>query len=371
MKLNFKTLLIIFLVALLGAGLGTFGVINIYQNDKKQIKQETTNNPIQISQVTYDSKKETDYTQAIDKAYNSVVEISCTIKSTYSSNYFFFDNGSSYSTSAGSGVIISDDGYIVTNNHVVEGISSDEDIEVKLYTGETYNAKLIGSDSRTDIAVLKIDETNLPYSIFADSSKLVLGEDVIAIGNPLGTGIACSNGIISAPEKEIYINKVYLTVIQTNAAVNAGNSGGGLFDLNGNIVGIVNAKKSANYSETSIEGMGYAIPSNTVIKIVDELIENGYVKDRASLGIKVYTGSSYYYANGVIVTDVIKGGGAEEAGIEINDIIIKVNDIDVQSYADLSKILDTKIVGDVVTVTVQRNNEEKSFKVTLQQSVAN
>lgn len=368
MKLNFKNILIIFLVALLGAGIGTFGILEIYKNNAEQ---EVKNEPIQINTVNYNNKQENSYTQAIDKAYNTVVEINCTIETSYSSNYFFF-GGTQQGQASGSGVIISEDGYIVTNNHVVEDVIDAEDaIKVKLYTGDIYNAKIIGTDSRTDLAVLKIDANNLSYSSFADSSELVMGEDVIAIGNPLGLGVSCSNGIVSALEKEIYINNVYLTVIQTNAAVNAGNSGGGLFDLNGNIVGIVNAKKSASLNETSVEGMGYAIPSNTVKKIVSEISENGYVKDRAALGIRVYTGTSNYNVDGVIVTEVTKGGSAEQAGIKVNDIIIAVSGSKVETYADLSKILDSKNVGDQVIITVQRDSNQLDFTVTLQQSVAN
>lgn len=365
MKIGFKNILIIFLVALLGASIGTFGIISINNANKPK------NEPLTITEVNYNNKKENNYTKAINKAFDTVVEINCTIETTYQTGFFFFESGKQTSNVSGSGVIISEDGYIVTNNHVIEDVKAEEAVKVKLFNGETYNAKIIGADSRTDLAVLKIDANNLKYSSFIDSSELVMGEDVIAIGNPLGLGISCSNGIISALEKEIYINDVYLTVIQTNAAVNAGNSGGGLFDLNGNIVGIVNAKNSSSLTETSVEGMGYAIPANTVKRIVGDIVENGYVKDRAALGIKVYTGNSYYSANGVIVTEVIKGGSAEQAGIIANDIITAIDGSVVSSYADLSKVLDTKSIGDTVKVTVIRNDKYMDFDVTLQQSASN
>lgn len=369
MKLGFKNILIIFIVALLGAGIGTYGMLNAYnQNTSKEDANE--NDPIVLNQIEYNNKQETNYTKAIDKAYNTVVEINCTVVS-QTSNYFFFGNQEQYGTASGSGVIISEDGYIVTNNHVVEDVAGEDAVKVKLYNDEIYDAKIIGTDSRTDLAVLKINAKGLPYSNFVDSSTLVMGEDVIVIGNPLGLGICCSNGIVSALEKEIYINNVYLTVIQTNAAVNAGNSGGGLFDLNGNIVGIVNAKSSSStLTEASVEGMGYAIPSNTVQRIVKEIIEFGYVKDRASLGVRVYTGSSYN-VNGVIITEVTEGGGAYQAGLQANDIITAINGIGVSSYADLSKILDSKKVADEVTVTVERDGVAKDFIVVLQQSVSN
>lgn len=369
MRINFKTIVIIFLVALLGASIGTYGVFKLYIDKNKPIVSEDKENVI-INEVAYTNKKETNYTKAIEKAYNSVVEIKTTVK-TNSNSYFYFNFGEneSYSTATGSGVIISQDGYIVTNEHVISGASDENAVSVILYNGEQYQAKIIGYDTRTDLALLKIDEYNLPYSMFVDSSKLQMGEDVIAIGNPLGLGISCSNGIISALEKEIYINNVYITVLQTNAAVNAGNSGGGLFDINGNIVGIVNAKKSSSFaSETSVEGLGYAIPSNTVIKVVEELKENGFVKDRAALGVRVYTGNTYYSSSGVMISEVIENSSADKAGLKENDIIIAIDDIVVNSYADLSKILDTKSVGDIVKVRVNRDGKSKDINVTLQQS---
>ena len=369
MKLNFKTVLIIFLVALLGGGLGTYGVLSLTRTDGQEAQQSITSEPI-IQEVTYSKKEGNNYSKAIDIAYNTVVEINATIATQTSSYFFFGGGGTTYSTASGSGVILSEDGYIVTNNHVVENVAGEDPVKVKLYNGEIYSATIIGTDSRTDLAVLKIDANNLPYATFADSDKLIMGEDVIAIGNPLGLGISCSNGIISALEKEIYINNVYLSVIQTNAAVNEGNSGGGLFDLNGNVVGIVNAKKTSNSFQATVEGMAYAIPSKTVERIVAEIMENGYVKDRAALGIKVYTGITNL-EKGVVVSEVTKGGGAEDAGIKAQDIILSVDDTEVNSYADLGKVLDSKKVGDRVKVSVLRGNETKEFMVVLQQSVSN
>ena len=365
MKVSFKNILIIFLVALLGSGLGTFGVLSYYTNKNSSTIKNNNGSEVIINEVEYTNIEKSDYTTAIEKAYNTVVEISCQVESS-ASGYFIF-GGTTTATSRGSGVIFTEDGYIVTNAHVLEGLTNENTIVVKIYTGEEYGAKLIGYDSRTDLAVIKIDENNLPYASFADSAQLMLGQDVIAIGNPLGLGISCSNGIVSALEKEIYINNVYMTVIQTNAAINSGNSGGGLFDIEGNLVGIVNAKKSNNaMSSTTIEGMGYAIPANTVVRIINELMDNGYVKDRAALGVKIYTNSSYYTANGAVVSDVTEGGAADVAGIEANDIITAVNDEKVSSYADLAKILDSKEIGETVTVTVLRNNQELKFDVTLE-----
>ena len=363
MKLNFKTILIIFLVSMLGAGISTVGIMELYNKNRRV---SSTVNPI-ISETTYTNVEKSDLTKAIEKSYQSVVEITVTYEAT--SYNWFMGNQKSIGTAKGSGVIITSDGYIVTNDHVVSMATGDGDIEVKLATGDVVNAELIGTDSRTDLAVLKIDVIDAKFSSFVDSDSLILGQEVIAIGNPLGDGLACSNGIVSALSREIYINNVYMTVIQTNAAINEGNSGGGLFDISGNLVGIVNAKSSGNMmSSATVEGMGYAIPANTVKRIVNELIENGYVKDRAALGISVY--SSYYVeSGGVLVASVVEGGGAQKAGIEVNDIITEVNDVKINSYADLSKILDSKVVGDIVTIKVTRGEEKLSFEVELSQSV--
>ena len=359
MKANIKNIIIIFLVALLGSGLGTFGVMSLYSKTNKV----TTDNVV-INEVEYTSLEKSDLTKAIEKAYDTVVIVKCEIQSS-SSGYFFYSSGTSSST--GSGVIFSSDGYIVTNAHVINGLVSEDTLQITLYNGDVYGAKLIGYDTRTDLAVLKIDAENLPYASFADSSQLMLGQDVIVIGNPLGLGISCSNGIVSALEKEIYINDVYMTVIQTNAAINNGNSGGGLFDANGNLVGIVNAKKSSSsMASATIEGMGYAIPSSTVTRIVYDILENGYVKDRASLGVVVAKNSSYYTTDGVIITRVIAGGSAENVGIQANDIITAINDVKISSYADLSKVLDSKLIGDVVTVDILRDGETIKFEVELQ-----
>jgi len=360
LRLNFKTLLIVFLVALLGAGAGTFGVLEIY--NKTNTSNATSNNVV-VNEVKYSEVSKTDYTKAIEKAYDTVVIVQANVQ--VSNGYFYM--GNSTSISAGSGVIFSSDGYIVTNEHVIDGAVSEDAVTVTMYDGSEYPAKIIGYDTRTDLAVLKIEANNLPYSNFVDSSQLVLGQDVIAIGNPLGAGLSCSNGIVSALEKEIYINNVYMNVIQTNAAVNEGNSGGGLFDINGNLVGIVNAKKSSSTYSTTVEGMGYAIPANTVVRIVQEIVENGYVKNRASLGIRVYT-TNYYSETGVVVSEVIENSGADMAGIEPNDIIIKIDKTDIESYADLSKVLESHFVGDTVDVVIIRNEKEKTLKVTLQEA---
>ena len=373
MKLSFKNIIIIFLIALLGGACGTYGTLTI----NKYTNSETTNTSESANSITtevlYSNKNEGSYAKAISKAIDTVVQIST--KATSSTTNFFGQSTTSNATVLGSGVIISNDGYIVTNNHVVEGAN---EISVTLNNDETYDATIIGTDSKTDLALIKIEASNLAYSNLVDSDTLELGQEVVAIGNSLGKGTSSTNGIISALNREVTINNYTMTLILTNAEVNSGNSGGGLFDMNGNLVGIVNAKimsQTTSSSSTSVEGMGYAIPANTVKKIVDELMNNGYVKDRATLGVKVITNNSYleYYGYsdtvGAVISEVVENGPAYKAGLEAGDIIIAINNDTVESFTDLSKELDNYAVGDTVSVTVNRNNKLKEFKVTLGENI--
>ena len=373
MKLSFKNIIIIFLIALLGGACGTYGTLTI----NKYTNSETTNTSESANSITtevlYSNQNEGSYAKAISKAIDTVVQIST--KATSSTTNFFGQSTTSNATVLGSGVIISNDGYIVTNNHVVEGAN---EISVTLNNDEIYDATIIGTDSKTDLALIKIEASNLAYSNLVDSDTLELGQEVVAIGNSLGKGTSSTNGIISALNREVTINNYTMTLILTNAEVNSGNSGGGLFDMNGNLVGIVNAKimsQTTSSSSTSVEGMGYAIPANTVKKIVDELMNNGYVKDRATLGVKVITNNSYleYYGYsdtvGAVISEVVENGPAYKAGLEAGDIIIAINNDTVESFTDLSKELDNYAVGDTVTVTVNRNNKLKEFKVTLGENI--
>ena len=367
MKISFKNILIIFLVALLGGACGTYGVITINNSNNKTVESDTSSSNTVTEQVLYSNTQSSSYEKAINKAIDTVVQITTT--STTTTQDYFGQSYSGTSTALGSGVIISSDGYIVTNNHVV---SDAENISVELNSGDTYEATIVGTDSKTDLALIKIEATGLSYSSLVDSDTLSLGQEVVAIGNSLGKGTSCTNGIISALNREVTINNYTMTLILTNAEINSGNSGGGLFDMNGNLVGIVNAKiSSSSQSSTTatVEGMGYAIPSNTVTKIVNELKNNGYVSDRATLGVKVITDSSYlqYYGvtDGALVGEVVEGGPAEKAGIEAYDVIIAIDNNKVSSFSDLSKYLDDYNIGDTVTITVTRDKQLKEFKVTL------
>ena len=337
MKIDFKSILIIFLVALLGGYLGNMGAAELNQNKENPV--------ISNNNTSYTTKESSNVKDAISIAYDTVVEIETTIKST---DYF---GRESESTALGSGVIISADGYIVTNNHVISGAS---DIKVKL-NGKEYESKLIGTDSKTDIALIKIDETDLTYAIIANSDAVEVGDSAIAIGNPLGYGITVTSGIISALHKEITINNKTMNLFQTDAAINSGNSGGGLFNINGELIGIVNAKTSSSIlNSTTIEGLGYAIPSNTVNSIVESLLKDGYVKDRPTIGITVteLTQDMNGLEKGLYITEVLENSAASKAGLIQYDRIIGFNDQDITSYNDLSNALKKCEVGDTVALKI-------------------
>lgn len=369
MKINFKTILIIFLVALLGGSIGTYGILelNKYQNEIVEKEDNVVKTQDSVTeQVLYTNENSGTYVNAIEKALDSVVEI--TSQSEVTSYYFFGGATTSEVTNLGSGVIISSDGYIVTNRHVVKDAKK---VSVSLQNGETYEAQIIGEDSKTDLALLKIDATGLDYALLVDSDTLKLGQEVVAIGNGLGKGTASSNGIISALNREVTIDKYTMTLILTNAEINNGNSGGGLFDLNGNLVGIVNAKSSSSalYSNTAtIEGIGYAIPANTVKKITDDLLENGYVKNRPTLGVSIYTSdyNEYYGIEGLVISDVMENGAAAKAGLQAGDIIKALDGVELTDFSQLAKLLDDYNVGDTVTLDVVRNNSSLKINCVLQ-----
>mgnify|MGYP002740058894 CR=1 FL=1 len=300
--------------------------------------------------------------EAAAKAAPSTVEIQTEITQ---QSYGMF--GGTYTTNAaGSGVIISKDGYIVTNNHVIDGAQK---ITVKTSDGTEYDAKLVGTDAKSDIAVLKVDANDLTPATLGDSSKISVGDTAIAIGNPLGTlGGTVTDGIISATSRELVVNNESMKLIQTNATINSGNSGGGLFDGNGNLIGIVQSKDSGTSSSgATIEGIGFAIPVNDAMEVAEQLIKNGKVTDRATLGVYLQTLTTQQgnYTPGVYVTNVIDGSGAQAAGLKAYDKIVGADGKEVSSYPDLSAILKTKKPGDTVDLTIDRDGNQIQVTVTL------
>lgn len=258
---------------------------------------------------------------------------------------------------AGSGVIYSEDGYIITNNHVIEGANS---IKVTLYNGKSYDATLVATDAQTDIAVIKINETGLTPVSMGSMDQVSVGSLAVAIGNPLGTlsGTA-TDGIISALEREITIDGKSMSLIQTSASINPGNSGGGLFDQYGDLIGLVVAKSSGS----DVEGLGFAIPVDKVESVAKSLIKNGYVEGRPAAGITILdlTDSSTAMQNGVSLTGVyiteVTGENAKKAGLQKGDMIYYVDDVKITDSAVLLKTIQDHKIGDTVTFTVVRGSD--------------
>ena len=273
-------------------------------------------------------------------------------------------------TSAGSGFIISEDGYIVTNYHVIDGASA---IKVTLNNGESYDATYIGGEELNDVAVLKIDVSGLTPVVLGDSDSLVVGEQVSTIGNALGSySFSQTSGYVSGVGRTVTMSDgTVMNMIQTNCTINSGNSGGPLFDQYGRVVGITSAKLSNNgdSSSASIEGIGFAIPLNDVIDIITDYMQYGYVTGRPNMGIEVSsidssTAQMYGWPTGVYVRSVTAGSCAETAGIQQGDIITKIDDTDITSVSQLSSVKNSYRAGDTVTVTVYRAGQELSLSLT-------
>ena len=294
------------------------------------------------------------------KTMNSVVEIrtEAVVSGNFMQEYI--------SEGAGSGVIITEDGYIVTNNHVIDGASK---ITVRLRNGDEFDAVLVGTDSRTDVAVVKIDASGLSVASLGDSDALVEGDIAVVIGNPLGQlGGTVTNGIISALSRTITVEGQQMTLLQTNAAVNPGNSGGGLFNDAAQLVGIVNAKSTGE----DIEGIGFAIPINTAKPIIEDLIRYGYVRGRVQLGISTveildnWTAMQYRVDRlGVYVYSVFENSDAQKAGLRVGDCFVSVNGTTIASSSQVSSIIQNCSVGDTLSIEVYRNNETVHISVTL------
>ncbi len=264
---------------------------------------------------------------------------------------------------AGSGVIMTNDGYIVTNNHVVDKATK---IIVVLKDGTSYDGTLKGTDSVTDLAVIKIDAMNLIPATPGDSDSLVVGELAVAIGNPLGElGGTVTEGIISALDREINIEGRVMNLLQTSAAINPGNSGGGLFDKYGKLVGIVNAKSSGS----NIEGLGFAIPINTATKVVSDITTYGYVKGRKSLGISIVDISTEQLAAMYRVekTGVYIKNTTKDNGFKAGDRIVSMNGTEITKASQVKEIMGKLKVGDKVETTVDRDGENKVISILLEE----
>lgn len=327
-----------------------------------------TKDGLTINKIYSDSenstKNTTDTSAIVQKTADSVVEISTESVVTGSFAQQYIRQG------AGSGVIISEDGYIITNQHVIDGAST---IKVSLRDQTKYEAKLIGSDEDSDIALIKIEATGLSAATFGDSSKLAVGDYVVAIGNPLGTlGGTVTDGIISALAREITIENRKMTLLQTNAQISPGNSGGGLFGENGELIGIVNAKDSA----TEVEGIAFAIPINNVLDILSDLKTYGYVTGKVDLkmefiDITTEEAAFYYGVNrtGCYILSVGNNSLAEKSGFTSGDLVTKINNKDIKTSSDIKELLKSCEVGDNITFTIYRRGKSIELSLTLEEYI--
>ena len=368
-----KTVIVPFISGIVGATLviGTcFGVPSI---KSKLIGNQTSTKLTTVPTTSTNLVNVSDYSDTSIAVAEKVLPSVVGITVTYQINSLF--GGSSTGEAAGSGIIVSEDGYIVTNNHVISSESTSSfyaiteatGIKVNLYNDqESYEATVVGTDPYTDLAVLKIEKTGLTAVQIGNSDNVKVGEFVMAVGNPLGMDYSVTSGIVSALNREIQGDDGTLfTAIQTDAAINSGNSGGALVNANGELIGINTMK----YLGTGIEGIGFAIPISSATTIIDQLIEFQTVK-RPYIGISASavdsnTAKRYNLPEGIYVESVEENSSAEKAGLQVTDIITKIEGQSVKSVSELNKIKYTYNIGDTVKLTVYRNNEEIEIPVVL------
>ena len=359
------------MLSALAGGLTAFDVVKGIQKDSRQ--KVVPSSEMQFRTVNLSHDNWPDFTYAAETAVDAVVYVKVISTATTTQPQSIFDYFFGYGTpqqrekvGSGSGVIIREDGYIVTNNHVIEGADK---IQVTLNTNQPYDAVLVGADPATDVALLKIEAGGLPFIPFGDSDKLRLGEWVIAIGSPYNLRSTITAGIVSAKGRSMPNTSGEFRIesfIQTDAAVNPGNSGGALVDKNGNLVGI----NTAIISQTgSYAGYSFAVPSNMVKKIGSDLIDFGSVK-RAVLGVtmqeisdKIAGDLKLSARNGVYIVEVSKGGAADKAGIKAGDILLSIDSVKVTSFATVQETVSRFSPGDVAEVIVLRDGKEIAFDV--------
>lgn len=315
-----------------------------------------------VALKTVDGKQKMTDSEVYAANVNSAVSINTSATGV---NYF---GQTVQSASSGSGFILTTDGYIVTNHHVVEGATA---VKVTLYNGESYDASIIGSDVEYDIAVIKIQATGLQAVTLGDSNKLNVGDHVLAVGNPLGElTFSMSGGMVSCVNRAINVSGTPFNMIQTDASINPGNSGGPLFNQYGEVVGIVSAKYSSTGSE-GVEGLGFAIPMNDVLAMIQDIMTNGYVTNKAFLGITPGTmtqqmAQQYRYdiAEGVFVYSVEKGSAADKAGLQMGDVITAIDGKKIASVEDLTVAKKGYSAGDTTPFTIYRGGKTTEVQIT-------
>ena len=384
-----KTVLVPFVSGIMGCALviGTcFGVPSIKEkltgstttsNTTVQTSSGTTSNLISLSNYSNTA------VFAANKILPSIVGIEVSYTATSNSIFGFGTPQTSTATATGSGIIISEDGYILTNNHVVDTSSSNSysyydisdatSVKVKLNSATygddaTYDAKIVGKDSQTDLAVLKIDKSDLTAAEFGDSDQAVVGEFVMAVGSPLGLDTTVTQGIISAVNREVESDGTKYTCIQTDAAINSGNSGGALVNSEGKVIGINTLKLSGS----GVEGIGFAIPINSTLDVTSQLIDHNKVL-RPYIGISGIsldesTAKKYNLTVGVYVKTVQNFSPAEKAGLQSGDVIVKADDKDITTMDELNEVKNSHKIGDTMKLKINRNGEEKEVTLTLEET---
>ena len=365
--------------SLLGGAVGTGGTyvgMRYLNNEATQASEDSSESEKEtvlltssrISNALAQTAAGTGTLMTASEVYKANVNSTVGITTSITTNYFGYETTAAAS---GSGFIISADGYIVTNHHVIDGANK---ITVTLYDGKSYEAELIGSDESNDIAVLKIDADGLTPVVLGSSNDLSVGDEVVAIGNPLGElTFSLTAGVVSALDRTITTQNTTMNLIQTDTAINSGNSGGALFNMYGEVVGITNAKYSSSglTSEASIDNIGFAIPIDNVKSIIESLIKNGYVI-KPYIGISVAEVSSelkdYGVPGGVAVKVVKDDSPAENAGLKVNDVITKVNGKEISSSSELIALVKASSKGDKLDLTVYRNGSYTEITVTVDET---
>ena len=354
---------------LLGSSFGVGWLVRDHFNSGGETQLYLSDRPLpEVETVSVTGKDRLTYPQIYQANVDSSVSINVI---SVSQGYNFFGR-QVQTASSGSGFIISKDGYIVTNYHVVGGGTS---VEVTLNNGKTYPAQIVGGDPDYDIAVIKVDpgEDELQPVVLGSSSGLQVGDEVVAIGNPLGElTFSMSEGIVSCLNREITVDNTPFNMIQVTAAVNSGNSGGPLFNSYGEVVGIVSAKYSSNNaasSSASVEGLGFAIPIDDVLSMIKDIIENGQVTSKAYMGVSV-ADAAYYPDTGVrsgaYLAEVVEGGPAARAGLQVGDVITMIGTTTITSQADVTSAMGSKSyrAGDTTTVTFVRGGQVMTAELT-------
>ncbi len=364
-RLGLKIASLALVCALLGGlvGGGTAYLVSNSSNSDTTEVNVSNRKPTEIQLKTVDGKNPMTDAELYAANVNSVVSINIT--ATSDPNFF---GQTTQPAGAGSGFILTPDGYIVTNYHVVGDADT---VKVTLYNGDSYDAQYIGGDEDYDIAVIKIEATDLPNVTLGNSDSLNVGDHVLAIGNPLGElTFSMSQGIVSCVNRAINVEGTPFNMIQVDASINPGNSGGPLMNLYGEVVGIVSAKYSS-YANTTVEGLGFAIPINDVQSIIKDIIENGSVGNKAYMAITAGTMTQQMAAQykinateGVFVYSVEDGGAGDKAGLKLGDVITKLNDTQITSMEDLSAAKKGFKAGDTVTLTVLRDGKEITTQLT-------